>query len=262
MSLLEIQNLSKTFAIEGGVFRRTVGEVRALRGVSLRIETGETLALVGGSGCGKSTLAKTIAGLLELDAGDVLWEGRPLSLCTRQERAHLIQMIFQDPYASLNPKLSVGTQLTEVVRLGSDPAVSKGSDPGSRCTELLESVGLSADALSHYPFQFSGGQRQRIAIARALALQPRLLIADEPLSALDVTIQAQILALFKRLKSTFGLTFLFITHDLAVAANFADRIVVLKDGEVVEEGTPATTLVSPKHSYTQALLAAVPRVPR
>jgi len=270
MTLLEMKNISKAFPIEGGIFRKRIGFVQALKDVSIDVRKGETLALVGGSGCGKSTLARIVAGLLTPDSGDVLWEGRSLSTCARQERARLIQMIFQDPYASLNPKLSVGTQLMEVVRLALTPpsgtlslkGEGKAGSMRATCVDLLESVGLSGDALSHYPFQFSGGQRQRIAIARALALQPRLLIADEPLSALDVTVQAQILALFKGLKSTLDLTFLFITHDLAVAANFADRIVVLKEGEVVEEGTPATTLVAPKHPYTRALLDAVPALPR
>jgi ABC-type glutathione transport system ATPase component len=253
MVLLEVSHLSKSFPIESGAFRRRIGVVQALKDVSLVFAEGETLAVVGGSGCGKSTLAKIIAGLLEPDEGEFLWQGRPLASFSRAERAHRIQMIFQDPYASLNPKLSVGMQLAEVLR--SSPEVSSAS------VSLLESVGLSADALSHYPFQFSGGQRQRIAIARALAARPRLLIADESLSALDVTTQAQILDLFKTLKAKQRLTLLFITHDLAVARQCADRVVVMQEGRMVEEGPVLQVLKTPHHTYTQALLNAVPKIP-
>jgi len=251
MVLLQGKRLSKSFPIEGGLWRRTVGTVQALHDVSFEIAKGETLALVGGSGCGKSTLAKLVAGLLEPDAGELLWEDQPLASWDRWKRGQKIQMIFQDPYASLNPKLSIGTQLEEVLR------GTERKNPA----ELLAAVGLPLDTLSHYPFQFSGGQRQRIAIARALAMQPELLIADEPLSALDVTTQAQILELFNQLKKTYQLTFLFITHDLVVANAFSDRILVLKDGRKVEEGETRSLLENPKDPYTQALLAAVPRLP-
>ncbi len=266
--LLEGRNLSKIFPIEGGVFRKQVGSVRALDDVSFQVRTGEVLALVGGSGCGKSTLAKVIVGLLAQDSGTLLWEGKSLSELNQRERAQKIQMIFQDPYASLNPKLSIGTQLQEVLRVVTPADRKPGSirmvDPGVRrdddAVALLESVGLGKDALTHYPFQFSGGQRQRIAIARALATQPKLLIADEPLSALDVTTQAQILELLRTLQKTLGLTVLFITHDLAVSDAFADRILVLKDGRVVEEGPVRQVLASPQNDYTKALVQAVPRI--
>jgi ABC-type glutathione transport system ATPase component len=254
MVLLHVQQLSKSFPIEGGVLRRRVGSVEALRDISLEVAQGETVALVGGSGSGKSTLARIVAGLLPPDSGRILWNGRTLSDLTRLERARSIQMIFQDPYASLNPKLSIRTQLEEVLRLGS-------VQQGRTAAHLLDTVGLSADTLAHYPFQFSGGQRQRIAIARALAMQPALLVADEPLSALDVTIQSQILELLKQLKATYGLTLLFITHDLAVVDRFADRVIVLQDGKIVESGLTGSVLNRPQHAYTQALLAAVPRVP-
>src|SRR5258708_6221723 len=253
-AIVEGRGISKTFPIEGGVFRRRIGSVQALKDVSFQIMKGETLALVGGSGCGKSTLAKIIAGLIVPDTGTLLWEGRPLPT-HRLERARRIQMIFQDPFASLNPKLSIGTQLSEVVHL------AEGRDDEERCGQLLESVGMSHDALWHYPFQFSGGQRQRIAIARALAMRPALLIADEPLSALDVTIQAHILELLRELRKTYTLTVLFISHDLAVVDSFADRMIVLQNGVAVEEGPVTTLLSQPRHPYTRALLDAVPRIP-
>jgi oligopeptide transport system ATP-binding protein len=257
--LLEVRQVSKAFPIEGGVFRQRIGSVQALKDVSLQIHPGETLALVGGSGCGKSTLARFIAGLLPADSGTLLWQGQSMEAWTRRERARRVQMIFQDPFASLNPKLSVGTQLREVVQLASE-STSENQNTHEQCVRLLEAVGLSGDALNHYPFQFSGGQRQRIAIARALAMRPALLIADEPLSALDVTIQAHILKLLKALKAAYSLTILFISHDLAVVDDFADRVIVLQNGSMVEEGSARELLSQPKHPYTQALLDAVPRI--
>jgi len=254
-AFLEIKDLKTHFPVEHGViFRKRIGEVRAVDGVSLSLEQGEILGLVGESGCGKSTLGRTILQLIPPTSGTVVLAGKNLAALKggelREARAHF-QMIFQDPYASLNPKLSIGTQLEEVLR------GTERKNPA----ELLAAVGLPLDTLSHYPFQFSGGQRQRIAIARALAMQPELLIADEPLSALDVTTQAQILELFNQLKKTYQLTFLFITHDLVVANAFSDRILVLKDGRKVEEGETRSLLENPKDPYTQALLAAVPRLP-
>lgn len=252
MPLLQVDRISRQFPIEGGVFRRRVGSVAAVREVSFSLARGETVGLVGGSGSGKSTIAKMIAGLMDPDAGTMTWEGQPLGLFTRQERARRIQMIFQDPFASLNSKLSVGTILREAL------AVCGGSP--REAAELLEAVQLHPDALNHYPFQFSGGQRQRIGIARALALRPDLLIADEPLSALDLTIQAQILNLFQELRDRYRLTFLMITHDLAVVDQFCNRVLVLENGALVEEGPTAEVLSRPKHTYTQRLLDAVPRV--
>jgi ABC-type glutathione transport system ATPase component len=256
VALLEVQHLSKAFSIEGGLLRRRVGTVQALQDVSLSIAQGETAALVGGSGCGKSTLAKIIAGLIPPDQGSTLWNGEPLDAVEPLERARRVQMVFQDPFASLNPKLSVETQLAEVVRL----AARETTVVHARCVELLSAVGLPEDTLAHYPFQFSGGQRQRIAIARALAMEPSLLIADEPLSSLDVTIQAQVLALLKDLKAAYHLTVLFITHDLAVAEGFAQHVVVLQGGRVVEDGPVSQVLGQPQHTYTKALLEAVPRI--
>ena len=252
---LEIKNVSKGFPIESGVLRRRLGIVQALRDVSCVIQGGETLAIVGGSGCGKSTLAKIIAGLLPADSGSVLWEGQALSLLNRQQRARRIQMVFQDPFASLNPKLSIGTQLREIL-----VQIVPSEEVRPRAAALLNSVGLDAEALEHYPFQFSGGQRQRIAIARALALEPALLIADEPLSSLDVTVGAHVLSLLRGLKQHHRLTILFITHDLAIAESFADRVLVLQDGAIVEEGPVSEVLNHPAHPYTQALLQAVPHI--
>ncbi len=227
--LLEVRHLVKTFG----------PGVRALQGVSFSMQTGETIAVVGGSGCGKSTLARLITGLTPADLGDVLWEGRDFLKKPRPERARCMQMVFQDPYASLNPKLTVGSQL------------------GMTAGSLLESVGLPLDALLHYPHQFSGGQRQRIAIARALALRPKLLLADEPLSALDGNTQQQILTLLADVKKTYHLSYIFITHDLEVARDFSDRLLVLKEGCIVEEGPTRFVLAQPAHVYTQALLEAI-----
>jgi ABC-type glutathione transport system ATPase component len=252
--LLEGRTLSKSFPIEGGLLRRRIGSVQALKDISFHITRGETLAVVGGSGCGKSTLAKIITGLLTPDTGTLLWEGQPLDTGGRLERARRVQMIFQDPFASLNPKLSIGTQLREAA------AQADQTGPVKSCEELLEAVGLPRETMGNYPFQFSGGQRQRVAIARALALNPALLIADEPLSALDVTIQAHILKLLKDLKQAYGLTVLFISHDLAVVDSFADRMIVLQKGEQVEAGAVGPLLSKPQHPYTQALLDAVPRI--
>ncbi len=255
MILCETQHIFKSFPIEGGILRKKIGQVQALHGVSIQLKQQETVALVGGSGSGKTTLGKIIAGLLNADSGTVLWKGTGVAEMGRAERARRIQLIFQDPFASLNPKLSIGTQLREVVfRTGV-------RDTTSRCMELLNSVGMSENALNFYPFQFSGGQRQRIAIARALALEPELIVADEPLSALDVSIQAQILELFRTLRARLRLTMLFITHDLAVASQYADRVIVLQEGRIVEEGPAAATLQNPRHSYTRKLLEAVPRLP-
>jgi ABC-type microcin C transport system duplicated ATPase subunit YejF len=193
------------------------------------------------------------------DSGRLLWEGQSMETWPRKERARRIQMIFQDPFASLNPKLSIGTQMREVVQLGTPGMSSSEIDTASGA--LLESVGMTRDALAHYPFQFSGGQRQRIAIARTLAMKPALLIADEPLSALDVTIQANILDLLRQLKTSHDLTILFISHDLAVVDSFADRAIVMQEGRAIEEGPVGPLLSQPKQEYTRALLAAVPRIP-
>jgi len=236
---LEVCSLFKRFQV-----RDTT--VQALSDVSFQMVQGESLALVGGSGSGKTTLAKILCGLISPDSGEVLWDGKPQKAFNRKAWARHVQMVFQDPFASLNPKLSIRTQLDEVLR-GGDPVA------------LLKSVDIPASALSRYPFQFSGGQRQRIAIARSLALRPQLLIADEPLSALDQNTQEQIVTLFQTLKQSQQLTFLLITHDLSLAERLADRVIVLESGRIVEEGPVKDVWAHPHHPYTRALVDAIPR---
>ncbi len=263
MILLSAENISKEFPVEGGVFRRKIGSVRALDSVSLRLEEGESVGVVGESGSGKTTLAKILLRMLAPDVGKLLWEGKPAESISRRDWAHGVQMVFQDPSASLNPKLTVHTQLTEALRARkSDPAEPRLSANAEKdaLRELLVSVGLPWDALFYYPHQFSGGQKQRIAIARALADRPRLLIADEPVSSLDLSIQAQILNLLMDLKDHYRLTLLTISHDLAVISYLAGRVVVMKQGKVVEEGATADVLSRPADAYTKALLDAVPRL--
>lgn len=263
MILLSAENISKEFGIEGGFFRQKIGSVRALNNISLRLEEGESVGVVGESGSGKTTLAKILLRMLTPDNGNLLWEGKPAESISRQEWAHGVQMIFQDPAASLNPKLTVQTQLTEALRAKkialAEPRLSTNAEKDA-LKYLLTSVGLPWDALFYYPHQFSGGQKQRIAIARALAVKPRLLIADEPVSSLDLSIQAQILNLLMDLKDQYRLTLLTISHDLAVISYLAGRVVVMKQGNVVEEGATADVLSRPADAYTKALLDAVPRL--
>ena len=230
-----------------GFWRRATTHLQALDAVSFTLAAGETLAVVGGSGSGKTTLAKILCRLLAPDEGRLLWEGRPLDAFSRLEWARRVQMVFQDPYASLNPKLSVGTQLAEALKQAANQ---------SKAADMLADVGLSPDMQDRYPFQFSGGQRQRIAIARALALNPQLLILDEPLSALDVDTQARIVELFRAVHARRQIAYLLITHDLKLAAQLADRVLVLQNGRLVEEGAAERVLSHPRHPYTQALVEA------
>jgi len=253
MALLEARALNKSFTIEGGLFQRAKGWVRAVSNISFKLDPGETLSLVGESGSGKTTLGKLLVGLLKPDGGEIFWEGQPIHFFSRQERARKIQIIFQDPTSSLNPKLSVSTLLGEALRVRETSL-----DTRMGITNLLQIVGLPVDCLNNYPHQFSGGQRQRLAIARALAIQPQILIADEPVSALDLSIQAQILNLLTDLKTRFGMAYIVISHDLAVVSHMADRILVMKDGEVVESGDTQSVLENPQHAYTKRLLESVP----
>ena len=256
---LELHDVKTHFPVEHGlVFRKRVGTVRAVDGVSLTLRQGEILGLVGESGCGKSTLGRTILQLLPASEGTVVLGGRSLTALRgaelRSARADF-QMIFQDPYASLNPRMTVFDTLAEAIR--AHHAVPAGELP-ARVAALMEKVGLAPRYQRKYPHEFSGGQRQRIAIARALAVEPKLIVADEPVSALDVSIQAQIINLLAKLSREMGLTLVFISHDLSVVRHIADRIAVMYLGKIVELGPAAAVFDHPLHPYTQALVSAVP----
>ena len=249
---LEVRDLRVGFALEGGAV------VQAVRGVSLRLDAGEVLGLVGESGCGKSTLARACAGLVPIGTGEVLLQGRPFARLPARERRRLrpdLQMVFQDPYASLNPRLTVQETLGEALRVRRALA---GAALRTAVGDLLGEVGLTPEQAWRYPHEFSGGQRQRVAIARALATSPRVIIADEPVSALDVSIQAQIINLLNRLCRERGLAMLFISHDLAVVHHLADRIAVMYLGRLVAVALAAAVIASPGHPYTQALVSALP----
>jgi oligopeptide transport system ATP-binding protein len=255
--LLKIENLAKVFPIKSGAFGRVKETVKAVTDVSFEVRAGEVLGLVGESGCGKSTLGRTILKLIEPDGGRIVFNGRDITEFSPREMRPLrreMQMIFQDPFSSLNPRMTVGAIIAE-------PLVVHGIVPKSsrrdRVAELLETVGLSPDALLKYPHEFSGGQRQRIGIARALAVEPKLIIADEPVSALDISIQAQIINLLVDLKEKFGLTMIFIAHDLKVVEHISDEICVMYLGRVMEK-FPAAQLDKAKHPYTRSLLSAIP----
>jgi ABC-type oligopeptide transport system ATPase subunit len=254
MSLLTVKNLTRAFTIDKGIFHRHAGKVLAVDNVSLSLEPGSVLGVIGESGSGKTTLGKLICRLLVPDSGQIELQGKDVQKLPRTVLADLVQMIFQDPYASLNPRLPVGTILCEAVRGLSGPEQRR------RAEEMLATVGLPGDILTSYPHQFSGGQRQRIAIARALMRKPAVIVADEPLSALDISIQNQLLNLFLRLKNEHRTSFIFISHDLVTAGNLADYLLVMKDGKIVEEGPTARVIEAPANAYTQRLLAAVPQL--
>ncbi|MDQ0215966.1 oligopeptide transport system ATP-binding protein [Oikeobacillus pervagus] len=256
--LLQVHNLRKSFPIHGGIFGKKIGEVRAVDGVSFQIQKGETLGLVGESGCGKSTTGRMILRLLDPTEGRILFEGKELTELSKREMRKMrkeMQMVFQDPYASLNPRHTVEKILEEPLIVH---GMKNKQDRKKRVHELLEIVGLNSFHAKRYPHQFSGGQRQRIGIARALAVQPKLIIADEPVSALDVSIQAQVLNLLQDLQKDFDLTYLFIAHDLGVVRHISDRVGVMYLGRIVELSESDKLYRSPKHPYTQALLSAVP----
>ncbi|HKK26625.1 MAG TPA: oligopeptide/dipeptide ABC transporter ATP-binding protein [Gemmatimonadota bacterium] len=258
-TLLEAEGLARTYAAAGGAFRRSGRPIHAVRNVSFGIARGETLALVGESGCGKSTTARLALGLEEPDRGTVRFGGRDISSLAGAERRAFrrrAQMVFQDPVGSLNPRLRVGDALREPLRVH---GIVPREEEAGRVAELLRRVGLDPGDARRYPHEFSGGQRQRIGIARALSVEPDLLVADEPVSALDVSVQAQILNLLAALQRDLGLTYLFIAHDLAVVRHVADRVAVMYLGRIVETGPADELFERPLHPYTRALLGAVPR---
>ena len=258
-ALLEVENLKVWFPIKSGIFLdRHVGDIKAVDDVSLTIRRGETLGLVGESGCGKSTVGRTILRLYEPTAGRIVFDGKDITTMSQSDLRPLrrrMQMVFQDPYASLNPRHSVGRIVGEPLRVH---GLSGKKDTAKRVRELLEIVGLPADAATRYPHEFSGGQRQRIGLARSLALNPDFIVCDEPVSALDVSIQAQIINLLENLQADFELTYLFIAHDLAVVRHISDRIAVMYLGKIVEISNAAELYDDPLHPYTISLLSAVP----
>jgi len=257
--LLVVEDLKKHFPVTRGIiFQKQIGAVRAVDGVSFTVREGETLGVVGESGCGKSTMARCVMRLLEPTAGKVVFDGRDITKLSRAEMRPYrreMMMVFQDPYASLNPRKRVGfivAEALEVHKLGTDAEIKR------RVQELLEVVGLNPEHYNRFPHEFSGGQRQRIGVARALAVNPKLIVCDEPVSALDVSVQAQILNLLKDLQRDFGLTYIFIAHDLNVVRHISDRVMVMYLGTVCEVATRDQLYAEPKHPYTGALLSAVP----
>ncbi len=261
MALLEVQHLRVHFPVKSGVFARSQGHVRAVDGVSFEVAAGETVGLVGESGCGKTTVGRAVVRLVEPTGGTIRFAGEDLTAMrgpALRERRRQFQMIFQDPFSSLNPRLTVGDSVGEaldILRLVADEAARR-----RRIGELLHSVGLDPAAADRYPHEFSGGQRQRIGIARALAVEPQLIVGDEPVSALDVSVQAQVVNLLQELQRERGLAYLFISHDLAVVEHLSHRILVMYLGRIVESGPAKELCREPRHPYTQALISAVPVV--
>jgi ABC-type glutathione transport system ATPase component len=259
--LLAVEGLVQHFSGRGGLWSRLSkgdrGIVRAVNGVDLLVRRGETLGLVGESGCGKSTLSRCAAGLYVPTAGTVRYAGQPLHGTPTRTQRRLVQMVFQDPYSSLNPRMTVGQTLGEVLRYHRIVPRARVSE---RVRELLDLVGLPPRSVDQLPQSFSGGQRQRIGIARALALEPQVLIADEPVSALDVSVQANVINLLLDLQERLGLSMLFVSHNMAVVRQISDRIAVMHDGVIVEEGATAEVFEHPQHAYTKLLLASVPRL--
>ena len=256
--ILRIEGLVKHFPIRAGVLKRTVGRIHAVDGVDLSIKSGETLGLVGESGCGKTTLSRTVIKLVEPTAGKIVFNGRDITRFNRRQMREVrreMQIVFQDPYASLNPRMTVRDIVSEPLRIH---GAYRGQQGKQRVNELLRTVGLSPEHANRFPHEFSGGQRQRIGVARALALNPQLIILDEPVSALDVSIRAQVVNLLESLQRDFGLTYIFVAHDLSVVRHVSDRVAVMYLGKVVEIGKREEIYESPSHPYTQALLSAVP----
>jgi oligopeptide transport system ATP-binding protein len=256
--LLDVKHLKKHFPIKGGVFSKTIGYVYAVDDINFTLEKGETLGLVGESGCGKSTTGRTILRLIEPTDGAIYFEGQNITGLDKGAMRALrreMQIIFQDPYASLNPRMTVGSIIGEPLEIHK---IARGSEKQERVASLLQKVGLRAEDMRKYPHEFSGGQRQRIGIARALALNPKLIVCDEPVSALDVSIQAQVINLLEDLQAEFGLSYLFIAHNLNVVEHISNRVAVMYLGQIVELASDEELYKNPQHPYTEALLSAVP----
>lgn len=257
--LLELNDVKKYFPIKGGILKRVQGNVKAVESISLKVYAGESLGVVGESGCGKSTLGRTILGLEKLTEGKIKFNDQEIQDLKKKEKKKFVkemQMIFQDPYASLNPRQRVGHALDEVFRMHTKLGAG---ERRMAVLDLLKEVGLKPESYDRYPHEFSGGQRQRIGIARAIALNPQFIICDEAVSALDVSVQAQVLKLLKSLQEKYNLSYLFISHDLGVVRYFCDRVLVMYLGNAVEMGTVDDIFKNPLHPYTQALLSAIPR---
>ncbi|WBC11810.1 dipeptide ABC transporter ATP-binding protein [Micromonospora sp. WMMA1947] len=259
-NIIEVRELVKHYPVTRGVvFKKTIGQVKAVDGVSFDLKAGETLGVVGESGCGKSTLARVLMNLEKPTGGQVLYKGQDISKLSGGALRRLrrqIQLVMQDPYTSLNPRMTVGDLIGEPFEI--HPEVAPRGSRRSKVKELLDLVGLNPEHINRYPHQFSGGQRQRIGIARALALRPEVIVCDEPVSALDVSIQAQVMNLLEKLQAEFGLSYVFIAHDLSVVRHLSDRVAVMYLGKMVEIGTEDEIYERPTHPYTQALLSAVP----
>ena len=260
MPLLEVKNLRTWFPVTGGVLRRHIDDVKAVDDVSFTIEPGTTVGLVGESGSGKSTIGKTILKLVPATGGQILFDGRDILPMSESEFRPLrseVQMIFQDPFGSLNPRHTIFQIVGEALEIHF-PAMNR-SDRRERVNELMKQVGLKPEMMERYPHEFSGGQRQRIGIARALAVKPKFIVCDEPVSALDVSVQAQIVNLLQDLQAELGLTYLFIAHDLAVVEHMSDHVLVMYRGKIVESASAEAIYEAPQHEYTKKLLAAVPK---